>query len=104
MFLLNTETILSGIMFFLGIYAVISMKQAAEQFSSAEYSRGDRPTSTPAQRLRSIRPLVVGVLAGIFVLPRLPASYVNSASLGFTMGVAFAILVLVLQKIRISAS
>ena len=96
----NIEMLINGIMFFAGVSFVLQLKQAAQQFVAARFVWKDWPARTSTQRLKSLFPLIAGLLTGVFVLPRIPTSYVNSAFLAFNIGVAFAVSVLILQKMR----
>ncbi len=68
------EIIITGVMFFVGVYAVVVMHRAAQRTVS-EWRTSARHVTTPQERRLNLLTLVLSLLTGIFVLPHLPEHY-----------------------------
>ena len=94
---LSIEIIIAGVMFLVGIFSGIEMNRAAQRFA-LEWRTTRRHVATSQEQRRSSLILVMGVLFGVVVLPRLPASFSTLLFLPFAAGLALTVLVSLVQK------
>jgi hypothetical protein len=91
------EIIITGVMFFVGVYASVEMHRAAQR-TVLEWRTTGRQATTPRQRRRSLLTLVVSFLTGMFVLSHLPEHFTALIFLPFTAGMVFAFLAFIVQE------
>ncbi len=102
MFSFSIETLISGIMFFLGVYAAISMQKAAQQFVTARYIADQSDGTTSSRRAKSPPIALIAFLVVLIILLCIPTSYTTAASLSFAAGTLFATIVFLFKKVRVS--
>ena len=93
----SIEIIMVGVGFLVGIFSGMEMNRAAQRFA-LEWRTTRRPATTAQERRRSALILVLAVLFGVVVLPRLPASFSTLLFLPFAAGLALTVLVSLAQK------
>lgn len=94
---LSIEIIMVGVGFLVGIFSGSEMNRAAQRFALEWRMTGRHATSSQEQR-RSALILVLSVLFGVVVLPRLPASFSILLFLPFAAGLMVTVLVSLAQK------
>lgn len=93
---LPIEIIISTVIFLVGVFAGIQMKQAT-QHTVVEWRLTGRYTNIPQRRIRSLITLATGFAIGLFVLPHIPAYYNTLIWLPFGAGMACSIIFLLVQ-------
>jgi hypothetical protein len=102
MFSFGIETIIGGLMFFLGVYAAISMQKAAQQFVTARYIADQSNITASSQRTKS-RPLaLIYFIIVVLILLFIPKNYAITVAWSFTAGILLTTLVFICKKVRTS--
>jgi Tfp pilus assembly protein PilN len=94
---LSIEIIMVGVGFLVGIFSGMEMNRAAQRFA-LEWRTTRRHATTAQEQRRSALILVLAVLFGVVVLPRVPVSFSTLLFLPFTAGLALTVLVSLAQK------
>ena len=95
---LSIEIIMAGVMFLVGIRSGIEMNRAAQRFALEWRTTRRSHVATSQEQRRSSLILVMSVLFGVVVLPRLPAHFSALIFLPFAAGLALTVLVSLVQK------